>query len=337
MSDIAKMIVDVLQTLLAEECSAEKLRHYERAENSVAIEQFWQKINDLGFADLCLPEEQNGAALSLAELGDMVFLFGYYLLPLPLADSIVARLFLQQSRQPIPEGMVVLGSVASSKINPAVEPLTLSTLFADRASTALLQVGDNWFMAPIEKPNTVKALGYRSALASFTLTNAKPIKMNPDLPPLQVVMASLRAAEMAGMMAKLLELSVNYANERSQFGKAIGQFQAIQQQLSVLAEESAAARMASRMAFNGKQFTAISAATAKMRAGIAATKAAAIAHGVHGAIGFSEEYDLQLYSRRLLESRIVAGSESYWAEAIGRVRFESKVGTSLEFVRGCGL
>ena len=46
-------------------------------------------------------------------------------------------------------------------------------------------------------------------------------------------------------------------------------------------------------------------------------RVADIAHAVHGAIGVTEEFDLQLYTRRLREWRLAAGSESYWHERIG--------------------
>lgn len=333
MSEVAKLVTDALQSLLIEQCTSERLRLAEKPENAAAIEQLWSAINALGFADMYLPEEQGGAGLTLSELYGIVFLFGYYLLPLPLADTLISRGLLQQSNQPIPEGMIVLASALATPGDRVAQGLTVSCLFADRASSALVQVGDQWLLSNLQRQAVTKKAGDRSALASFSLKEAVPIAMNSDLPSLQVVSASLRAAEMAGMIAKMLELSVAYANERSQFGKAIGQFQAIQQPLAVLAEESAAARMASCLAFGGHQFSSIAGATAKMRAGTAATKAAAIAHAVHGAIGVSEEYDLQLYSRRLIEMRFVAGSESFWAEQIGRQRLGSSVNTSLEFVR----
>ena len=61
--------------------------------------------------------------------------------------------------------------------------------------------------------------------------------------------------------------------------------------------------------------------------------AASIAHAVHGAIGISEEHDLQLYSRRLHEWRLADGSEGYWARALGQVRLEQPDLPSVDFIR----
>jgi acyl-CoA dehydrogenase len=74
-------------------------------------------------------------------------------------------------------------------------------------------------------------------------------------------------------------------------------------------------------------------AVAKIRAGQAAQSVSAIAHAVHGAIGITEEYDLQLRTRRLHAWRAAGGSESYWNLRIGRALVASGHATVPEFVR----
>ena len=59
-------------------------------------------------------------------------------------------------------------------------------------------------------------------------------------------------------------------------------------------------------------------ATAKIRAGESAGLAASIGHQVHGAIGFTDEYRLHYLTRRLWSWRSEYGSESYWAQKIGK-------------------
>ena len=60
-------------------------------------------------------------------------------------------------------------------------------------------------------------------------------------------------------------------------------------------------------------------ASAKVRTGEAAGNGAAIAHQVHGAIGYTREFSLQQYTRRLLSWRDDFGSENYWAMTLGNV------------------
>jgi alkylation response protein AidB-like acyl-CoA dehydrogenase len=134
-------------------------------------------------------------------------------------------------------------------------------------------------------------------------------------------MALARAGQMAGAITGALNLSIEYTRQRQQFGKPLAAFQAIQQQLAVLAEEAAASRAAAsaaaRAADRGDAKFEI--ASAKLRANIAAGQAASIAHQVHGAIGFTKEYDLQKFTRRLWVWRSEYGNDRHWADEIGRL------------------
>jgi alkylation response protein AidB-like acyl-CoA dehydrogenase len=91
-------------------------------------------------------------------------------------------------------------------------------------------------------------------------------------------------------VARILEFTVRYAGDRRQFGKAIGQFQAVQQDLAVLAEEVNSTATAARIGCAGASIRPdpLLAAVAKLRACKAAAQVAAIAHAVHGAIGVTE-------------------------------------------------
>ena len=53
----------------------------------------------------------------------------------------------------------------------------------------------------------------------------------------------------------------------------------------------------------------------------------------HGAIGVTEEFDLQLYTRRLKEGGLAFGSESYWSGKLGRARIDSGLTCGADFVR----
>jgi acyl-CoA dehydrogenase len=133
--------------------------------------------------------------------------------------------------------------------------------------------------------------------------------------------ALVRSCQMAGAITEVLNLCVTYAGERVQFERPIGKFQAIQQQLAILAGEAAAAELAAQIACRavdrgGEAFLEI--ATAKIRTGEAVGKAAAISHQVFGAIGFTEEHHLHNLTRRLWSWRAEYGTESIWARRLGR-------------------
>jgi len=132
-------------------------------------------------------------------------------------------------------------------------------------------------------------------------------------------LALARASQMAGAIAAALSLSVSHTRQREQFGRPLASFQAIQQQLAVLAEEATAARAATAAAARAadRGDASFEIACAKLRANQAAGIAASIAHQVHGAIGFTREYALQAFTRRLWAWRSEYGNERKWADEIG--------------------
>lgn len=132
--------------------------------------------------------------------------------------------------------------------------------------------------------------------------------------------AALSAAQIAGATARVLEMSLEYSKQRVQFGKPVSSFQAVQHQLSVMAEQTCSARMAAQLCFASDIHLpdARLAAMAMVVAGEAADVVAAGAHAIHGAIGISAEFDLQLYTRRLREWRVESGSPTYWSRHAGR-------------------
>jgi len=130
--------------------------------------------------------------------------------------------------------------------------------------------------------------------------------------------ALLSAAQIAGALGRLLEMTVTYTSERVQFGRSIGQFQAVQHQLAQLAEEAAAARVAvqAAAATEDPRWFVAAAAAAKVRAGEAAGLGSRIAHQLDGAVGITAEHTLHLYTRRLRECCDEHGSKTFWARAL---------------------
>jgi acyl-CoA dehydrogenase len=125
---------------------------------------------------------------------------------------------------------------------------------------------------------------------------------------------------MAGALDSCLEQAVRYATERKQFGRPIGSFQVIQQNLAVLAGHVAASGIAAESAFRAadRGDARFEVAVAKIRVGEAAGVGAGIAHQAHGAIGFTYEHSLHFATRRLWSWRAEFGSESAWARELGQ-------------------
>ncbi len=127
--------------------------------------------------------------------------------------------------------------------------------------------------------------------------------------------ALLRSVQMVGALERVRDLSVRYAREREQFGQPLNRFQAVQQQLAELAGLVALAAAAVEEAVaepTGKRI-----AVAKVVVGAAAGRGAAIAHQVHGAIGFTHEHELHRFTTRLWRWRDEFGTEAVWSEGLG--------------------
>lgn len=126
-------------------------------------------------------------------------------------------------------------------------------------------------------------------------------------------------ALIGGALQRALELSIDHANTRVQFGKPLGKQQAVQQALALMAEEVAAVAVAAQAAAKARDRgdAAFEIGCAKLRANKAAGIGGAIAHQVHGAIGFTKDYPLHHYTARLIEWRSAYGNDAYWADAVG--------------------
>lgn len=129
------------------------------------------------------------------------------------------------------------------------------------------------------------------------------------------------AAAAAAVAAAVRERTVQYATERSQFGRPLAGFQAVQQRLASMAALTALMETSAREAVtayeSSDRLTARAAvAAAKVVASRSAHPIAASGHQIHGAIGFTSEHALGRYTTSLWSWRDRHGSEQYWADVL---------------------
>lgn len=131
--------------------------------------------------------------------------------------------------------------------------------------------------------------------------------------------AFARVCLAAGALDRILEMAVEHVNTREQFGRPLGKFQAVQQSLAILAVEAAAVNSAGAGAALALDHgdAGFEIAAAKLRANIAIGSGTAIAHQAHGAIGFTRDYPLHCFTRRLNRWRMECGNDRYWSEKLG--------------------
>ena len=325
------LLVDALDALLADFCTPEAVR---QAEQTGDVSVLWEQLRDSGFADALLSEERDGAGLTLQQSYPLLELCGTYAVPVPLAETMVARAALEHAGLDIPDGMVAMAMVDQSADNGDV--LAYRVPYGRVAQWVLLDLqGDVRLLSADLAHKTESEMFPLDTDLQWTQAAWEQALRVSDSGPVRVLQACVVAAHLAGSLQSVFQKTLTYANEREQFGRPIGKFQVIQHQLSVLAEEVFSARMAATIGCCGTGWKpdAQRVAVAKARTSEAALSAAQISHSVHGAIGFTEEYDLQLYTRRLHHGRQTAGTESYWHDKAGALLLEQPDAMTLDVVR----
>ena len=190
-------------------------------------------------------------------------------------------------------------------------------------------------MSPDAFTITERATDMGGERADITLDHVFPVELAPapaewHADTAMLIGAAVRAVQMTGALETVLDLSVRYSGERIAFGRPIAKFQAVQHNLARLAGEVAAALAASgsaaetlHSATEFDQSVLLEVAAAKIRTGEAVTEGAAIAHQVHGAIGWTSEHILQRFTRRMWGWRDDFGAESHWAVMLGDLAAEA--------------
>jgi alkylation response protein AidB-like acyl-CoA dehydrogenase len=306
----------------------------------------WQAIEDNGLDYALVPEEKGGAGVSCSDAAAVLRVVGAAAAPAPLADSMVARRLVAAcglDAEPGPLALAQLDDAAfAGGPSPRVEGVgagfrldgeVVGVPFARHAVAIVVPVisaeGPRLAVVPRSRATIVEQINLAGEPRDTVRFNGVELERAAVSPASQTASAEhvrrlgafTRAALMSGALQHVLAITVEYARERIQFGRAIGQFQAIQQELAVLAGEAAAAQAASDAAaaaidaHDGS--AALAVAVAKMRSGEAVGRGTKVAHQVHGAIGFTHEHELHYRTRRLWAWRDECGSETWWAERVG--------------------
>ena len=338
------ILEDSIQRVLADHVTPELLRASEGGQWPDAL---WRLMEDNGFTLALVGEAAGGSGLGWSDVYPLVVAAGEHALPLPLPETMLAAWLLDQAGLDVPLGpMTVADTRATGGVRATRSAagwqldgeLPLVPWGRHAAHIVLEVVLDGvTHVALIERAalDDVATCSLREDLNlareprdTFLLTGAPALAVAP-LParlgtaPIRLYGAMLRSAQMAGAMERLVRQSIQYAGDRVQFGKPIGKFQAIQQQLAVLGCESAATAAGAAFAFEqaGSADAGLVAefaiAAAKVRASEGAGQAASIAHATHGAIGFTYEHTLHFATRRLWSWRSEFGHHGWWSARIG--------------------
>lgn len=334
MSELARPLAEAADRLFAQRCGTDVVAS---AESGTWPQALWSALEALTPAQLLVPEERGGAGGDWSDACALLERAGEFNVPLPVAETVLAGWLLDRAGLPavagplsLAFGTVDLAAAAHRQGRVSMEARNVPWA-ARSAGTVLVGLGDDaeaWLLyLPSDSyttaPDRAPAGDPRDRVSVLDLALTEPgvnCRRLKGLRHADVLgrAALLRAAQIAGACRRVLALTLAYTGERVQFGRAIGQFQAVQHQLAQLAEETAAVRVAVQAAaYTGDGPWSVAAmAAAKLRAGEAAGACVRIAHQLHGAMGVTAEHPLHQSTRRMLAWRDEHGAEAYWAREL---------------------
>ncbi len=260
----------------------------------------WSQAEELGLPLAMCPDVNGGFDLGWSEMFDVLAHAAACGEPIPLGETLVANAL-----------------VCSAGSAPEAGP----TFFGFPADLAGGGPGTALPASARVLVARAKALG----LAPLTEATCGGVANTPPNSEFLVQAgALLRVVQIAGSLQGALDLSVRYTQERSQFGRSLSKFQAVQHMLAQLADEAVATAAAARMACArmdaGDGLLAI--AIAKLRAGRAVEKGVMLAHQIHGAMGVTLEYPLARLSRNMWRWSEEFGDQKFWATSVGKTAID---------------
>jgi alkylation response protein AidB-like acyl-CoA dehydrogenase len=355
LSESQEFLKDSARKFLAGECPIAEVRRL--MDTPTAYDAtLWSKLVEQGYPGVIFPEEYGGIGLGKVELILLMEEAGRALLPGPffstvaLAGAVIDAVASSEKKKeflaPICRGKarstVAVLEASSSWDSAAIQiagasgALTGEKLFVSDAAVAdfIVVVATDGVYVVDAKANGMRItpmegmdFGRKLYTIQFNKTPAEKLGGTAALPRAFDVATAALVAEMVGGMQRSLEITVEYAKMRKQFGKPIGMFQAVQHQCADMYLETESSRSAVYYAAWALEQNAPDASAAvsiaKMYASDASRTVGNRGIQVHGGMGFTWENDLHLYYRRAKSSETMFGDATFHRERIARLVIDS--------------
>ncbi|WP_321392506.1 acyl-CoA dehydrogenase family protein [Emcibacter sp.] len=302
---------EAVKIFLAGECDVAHLRQMVEKGETFSPDR-WRQLAEMGLMGLMLPEEVGGLDLTIRDYILIAEECGYAALPEPLLETAVvtAPLLAEVGGQ-----KELLNKVCSGEAMIVLADSRMPVVtYGDKAKVVLSFDGQ---AIRLDDSPALQASESIDPLRSVFLYESKGITISEGENAVKLWWSALdrasliAAAQLYGLGRRMVDMAVAYANDRHQFGKPIGSFQAVKHHLSsVMVALEFARPLIHRAAFSmtdSDPLAGLHVAQAKLRAGEAALQAAESAHQVHGAMGYTYEVDLHLWMKRVWALNAAAG------------------------------
>lgn len=337
------LVGDTADRLLLDLCSPEVVEH---AEAEGWAPDLWHAFSESGFPWVSVPDTAGGSGGTLGDAAAILHAIGRYAAPVPVAETgMLAGWLLSGAGLEIPGGPASVATGLSLSGGRLVGDATVAWGARSERIAALVQDGATWKVASV--PTSVVTISRGSNLAgeprdivhfdvaagSFDLAAAAD---GVDADALLQRGALARVVMSAGALRAMTQMTVDYTNERKQFGKTIAGFQAVQQFLVNTAQCSVRVNMAAERAVRtlAAGEPGITIAAAKVITDAAVAEGTRAAHQAHGAMGVTREYPLHQLSRRLWAWRHEWGTAAMWRRRLGTTAHQAGADGLFQLITG---
>ena len=265
----------------------------------------WTAICELGWPALLVPEARGGLGLGVVELAVVQEELGAALAPSPFLSTVAAAALIADAGSEEQRARW-LPALAEGEARGAVATLAdddgwTAVPDADGADVVVVRDGRRWAVAIATEAEPVEALDSTRRLWR--------VRAGGELEPLpgdgaraSDIVAVALAAESVGVARRAMDMAVEYAKEREQFGRPIGAYQAVSHACAQMLLEVEGARSTALYAAwaldHEPESGPLAASMAKAYASDAGWRVPAASLQVHGGIGFTWEHDLHLWLKR---------------------------------------
>ena len=334
MSEMTEIIVDTTRRIFEDLGDPQTIIN---AKDDSWRAPLWAALDDGGLTRAWADEAAGGAGLSVSDTFEIIRVAGAHAVAVPLVPHLLAVWLCSRAGMALPEGVMTVAAPTGDALPTLAADGTLKGLIGpvahvDQAGhlAVMAATADGPVAALVAVDAAMSDPGSDQAgdgLAIVRLDGVTPVasaSVDVTAEDVQALGAAMAAMAVAGAFEGALKMCVAYSQDRVAFGRPIAKFQAVQHLLARLAEETAAVVAAAASAAFALETAArpmdafVDIATAKIRAGEAASEGGLIAHQVHGAIGFTADHPLHRYVQRMWSWRDQFGREAVWAERLGR-------------------
>ncbi len=323
------------QDALREACQRlyDKESHGERVRELEPVgfdDRLWAAVAGMGLPVMAVAESNGGAGASLTDLAAAVEVHGAHCGLVPLVEAAVAGRLLSAVG---PAGASALAAIADGAVatfapRPADAGVARLVPYAAKAQVIVALDGDRLVVA-VDAGTTDRRTLAGIAAADVDLAGASVLAegdvAHEAFERARDEWRSLTAVAQAGLGRATLDVGVQYAKDRHQFGVPIGSFQSLQHRFADLHERVDGSRLLAYQAIWALDEADPSApgraAQASWYCGQVAEEAAGFSLHVHGGYGFMVEYDVQLHVRRAKTARLVLGDARHELRTIAARRW----------------